>query len=189
MLNPLKISAAERLPLGKDRGSTFFLISPGGYHTSQSWRYFWKHPVCCAGPRLLPTDSFSSWSEISAGTFSDIKARAEAKLIVSVLIRSHFNVVKCIINVSGRQYQSLTWQINFQDRVGHKYLSSVISVCTSACGLLREQKLHWYWDSDTITTRTLEYYPVYSNFRHRRLSQLSKWPSLKHHKESVSISH
>ena len=47
---------------------------------------------------------------------------------------NYFNVVKWIINVSGRQYQSLTWQIYFQDRVKHKYLSSVISVCTSACG-------------------------------------------------------
>lgn len=158
------ISSTRRLPLGKDRGSTFFLISPGGYHTSQSWRYFWKHPVCCACgccPLIHSPVDLRSLLGLSLISRPGLKPSP-----LSVLIRSHFNVEKCIINVSGRQYQSLTWQINFQDKVGHKYLSSVISVCTSACGLLRGQKLH----CDTITTRTLEYYPVYSNFRHRRLS-------------------
>ena len=143
VLNPLKISAAERLPLGKDRGSTFFLISPGGYHsyhTSQDWRYFWKHPTLW----LLPTDSFSIW-DLLCCDFLWYQGQGWSQACI-VSIRSHFNVEKWIINVSGRQYQSLTWQIYFQDRVGHKYLSSVISVCTSACGLLGELKLHWWWD-------------------------------------------
>ena len=132
VLNPLKISAAGRLPLGKDRGSTFFLISPGGYHsyhTSQGSRYFWKHPLSWFILQLI-------W-DLFCWDFLWYQGQGWSQACI-VCIRSHFNGEKWIINVSGRQYQSLTWQIYFQDRVGHKYLSSVISVCTSACGVLRE---------------------------------------------------
>ena len=107
VLNPVKISAAKWYHTERGQEGTFFIPRMWRQHTRQSEILI--QSVFCYSFHPEIGDKLSLGSRTRRNIFSI----------------NNFNDCKWIINVSGRQYQSSTWQIYFQDRV--KLWVSVIS--------------------------------------------------------------